>query len=79
MNLVILFVANPMIRESRYPNLSLPSKRPPGSERISAFQTLNRQFEAGAGSDEQVKMVGHQDKRMVQISLRPVPIKSFKE
>jgi hypothetical protein len=79
MNPKILLIANAMIRKARNPNVSNPLELPFCSKREPAFQALNRQFDAGAGSNKQMKMIGHQDKRMEEITLRSVPIKSFKE
>jgi hypothetical protein len=79
MNPKIFRIANAMIRKARNPNVSNPLELPLCSKREPAFQALNRQFDTGAWSDKQMKMIGHQDKSMEEITLRTVPIKSFKE
>jgi hypothetical protein len=61
--LVIVFrVANPMIRKPAMPNLRIRSEFPPHLKRKTAFNELNSAFQRDQGSDEQMKMIRHQDK-----------------
>jgi hypothetical protein len=79
MNLEIFIIANPMIRISRYPNAANPFELSLGPKRKPAFDALNSQFEACARCNDQMKVIGHQHKRVKQIALRTIPIERLKE
>ena len=79
MNLKILIITNPMIRISRYPNAANPFELSLGSKRKPAFDALNSQFKAGAGRNDQMKVIGHQHECMKQKTLWTITIERLKE
>src|SRR5271154_506729 len=79
MDSVILIIPNPMIRKPCNPNLTLPAKFSFGSKRESALQTLHRQFETHYWSDQNMEVIGHYDKAMQQIPLRPIVVQRLEK
>jgi hypothetical protein len=79
MDFKVIEVANPVVGKSRNPNIPNPLEFPFGSKRESAFQALNRQIKTGAGRNQQMEMIGHQNKSMKQVTFWAVPVKRFKK
>jgi len=78
----ILVIANPVIRESSFPDFSFATEDAAEGMRIAAFDQLNGMFEryVVCGSEQQMDMFGHEDEGVnLKPVFSPISIKSFQE
>ncbi len=72
MRVVILRIPNTMVGKAATPYLRVRSKLRFYTVRESALDELNRPFQRAGWRNEQMKMIGHQDKFVQQIGLAPI-------
>ena len=78
-SVVVLIVSNPMVCKSAAPNLGVRSELLFRAKRESAFDELNCAFQRRRGRDEQMKMIGHQDKFVKEIRISAMAEKHFEK
>jgi hypothetical protein len=68
-----------MVCKSAAPNLGVRSELLFRAKRESAFDELNCAFQRRRGRDEQMKMIGHQDKFVKEIRISAMAEKHFEK
>jgi len=79
MNCKVFIITNAMIRKPCYPNGIIPVEFPLCAKRESTLQTLDSQLKTRGWGNEQMKVIGHQNESVKQITLRPIPEKGLDE
>ncbi len=78
----ILVIANPVVRESPLPDLSLATEDRPEGVGVSAFDQLDRvlQRDIDGGSQQEMNVLGHEDERMQSIAaFAAISVESLQE
>ena len=78
----ILVIANPVVRESPLPDLSLATEDRPEGVGVSAFDQLDRvlQRDIDGGSQQEMNVLGHEDEGMQSIAaFAAISVESLKE
>jgi len=76
---IIASIPDPMILESLLPDLHIRAELLPGAKGEAPFDELNRLLQACNRRDEDMDVVGHDDKFMQKISVTSVAIESLDE
>src|SRR2546421_2865485 len=76
---VVGCIANSMVRKASLPHLALALKLRGHSSRESAFDELDGALEASHGANQDVEMIGHDDKFMKEICRTSVSVERFNQ